>query len=101
MISRFLRLFENDQLHSVKFKSTWHIRGSISRSFDLIFVDCTSFLVAVSFFCVGFAQLAAILSRLGRLGKMHDLVTVGDNGKMVLALQQSLRMKGKVSDVEL
>eukprot|EP00759_Apiculatamorpha_spiralis_P047131 PhF_6_TR42996/c0_g1_i1/m.65620 len=41
-------------------------------------------------------ETTRVLHKLGRVGLIHDYVSIGDHGKLVLRLQQSLKMQGKV-----
>lgn len=40
-------------------------------------------------------ELVSIISRLGKMGQIHDYVSIGDNGKIVLTLREALDMRGK------
>lgn len=41
-------------------------------------------------------ETVSIMSRLGKIGQLHDYVNIGDNGKMVLPLREALDMRGRV-----
>lgn len=41
-------------------------------------------------------ETVSIMSRLGKIGQLHDYVSIGDNGKMVLPLREALGMRGQV-----
>ena len=41
-------------------------------------------------------ETVSIISRLGKIGELHDYVSIGDNGKLVLSLRESLQMNGQV-----
>ena len=38
----------------------------------------------------------SIISRLGKVGQLHDYVSIGDNGKLVISLRDALDMRGQV-----
>ena len=40
-------------------------------------------------------EVSAIVARLGKSGQLHDYLSVGDHGKMVLPLRKALQMKGR------
>eukprot|EP00026_Physarum_polycephalum_P000921 Phypoly_transcript_00922.p1 GENE.Phypoly_transcript_00922~~Phypoly_transcript_00922.p1 ORF type:complete len:1281 (-),score=247.58 Phypoly_transcript_00922:48-3377(-) len=41
-------------------------------------------------------ETLSIISRLGRIGQLHDYVSIGDNGKLVISLRDALNMRGNV-----
>lgn len=41
-------------------------------------------------------ETVSVLSRLGRFGSVHNMVSVGDHGKLVVRLRAALKMKGHV-----
>lgn len=41
-------------------------------------------------------ETLSIFSRMGKIGQLHDYVSIGDNGKLVLMLREALKMQGKV-----
>lgn len=41
-------------------------------------------------------ETLSIISRLGKIGQLHDYVSIGDNGKLVISLRDTLAMRGQV-----
>ncbi len=42
------------------------------------------------------AETLSIVAKLGKVGHLHDYIGIGDNGKLVLSLRESLGMQGRV-----
>lgn len=41
-------------------------------------------------------EIASIASRCGQIGRLHDYVSIGDNGKVVTSLREAIGLNGKV-----